>query len=155
MKFRCAFSVSVIVALLSPTIVWAQSDSAVLGFKSNPIGVTFDSGKQGDTPAGTRVSILNWSLSYTKDYIKDIMSSATKEDKKTLKHSKEANACLKNVPCKSIIEKHDEGGMVMRSYELRAKHGKIIEKKSLVKLLDGPFKGKSGWVDDSDLYFKH
>ena len=140
--------------LFSITNVQAQVVSAYLGFKSNPVDVTFDSGKKGDTPAGTKVEVIYWSMSYTSDYIKDIMSSATKEDKKTLKHSKEANACLNNAPCKDIIKKYDEGGMVMKSYVLRAEHGKIIEKNSLVKILNGPFKGKNAWVDDSDLYFK-
>lgn len=154
MTFRNFLIFSVATAFLSVTNAQAQVISAYLGFKSNPVDVTFDSGKKGDTPAGTKVEVIYWSMSYTSDYIKDIMSSATKEDKKTLKHSKEANACLNNDPCKEIIKKYDEGGMVMQSYVLRAEHGKIIEKNSLVKILNGPFKGKNAWVDDSDLYFK-
>ena len=129
-------------------------ENGYLGFKTNPVRLTFDSGKKGETPAGTRVDILIWSLSYTKDYVNDVMSAATKDEVKTLRQGKEASACLNNNTCKEIIKKYDTEGLVMQSYELKAKYGKTVERGNLVKLLDGPFKGKNAWVEDDDLYLK-
>jgi hypothetical protein len=129
-------------------------DSGYLGFKSNPVDLTFDSGKKGKTPAGTKVDILIWSLAYSKDYVKTALSNASKEENKTLKQSKEPSACLNKESCKAILKKYDSEGFVVQSYELRSLHGKTVERNSLVKLLDGPFKGRKAWVDDSDLYLR-
>ena len=154
MIIRLALTISILTLSLSTTANETIIDTGYLGFKSNPVRVKFDSGKQGETPAGTKVDILIWSLSYTKDYVRDVMSGATKDETKTLRHSKEASACLSNPECKAILTKYDTEGLVMKSYEHKAKYGKSVENNNLVKLLDGPLKGKKAWAKDNDLYFK-